>query len=211
MKMMHDKHRRLVPRDPKTDPAVNGFLRKIGIPRLIEALKSKQNDQDGRFLGLAKCLEMPKYRRWHPNTLARKWNITLKELNDCWLEYIVASTAMQHVEKTLEDTFLDSQARVEGCPRCFGIGEISVGDSEGATVLCPRCLGEKRIRIPGDRDARNTAFEVLGLTGGKRAPFVLNQTFGNNVFSLQSLVGQAERLLEQKPEPKQIEMEAVEP
>ena len=126
--------------------------------------------ENPRISGLINLLLDPDYRKVSLGKLCEKMGISTHEVVDHFRKTKLDQALLgmyDHVPEILEDTAIDAKSVERTCWKCFGEGEVK--KDKDTLVICPECAGSKRLRKPGDSDARKLVFETAGLAG-KRGP-----------------------------------------
>lgn len=159
------------------------------IPRDVAeaALRQSGDPHATRFLQLWRD---PKLVRKQPGEIAEMAGLTLAAFQRLWSDHNLQKGLIRlssHTPQVLEDVAIDAKSKWDVCPKCDGAGELTEQKIEqdengevkvALTRVCPKCEGQKKVRVAGDKDARNLVFETLKLTG-QRGPLVaLQQNFG---------------------------------
>ena len=122
----------------------------------------------------------PAYKNWSVAAILRRFNLSLPDCVELWRNFhhnIGLVKMLPHVPQVYVDTVEDAKSRSITCPECRGEGELVDGkDDEGTPITrtCHVCDGTKKVRIVGDKAAREIVFESMNMTG-KRAPMIAVQ------------------------------------
>jgi hypothetical protein len=106
---------------------------------------------------------------------------------------------MTHLPDIMEDVAIDSKDKLVVCTMCQGEGklhDVTVNRRVGA--ICPECHGDGRIRIQGDKEARNLTFEAVGLkkSGGSINVLQVNDNSRRGVPSMEDQVLDVEKIFD---------------
>lgn len=138
-----------------------------------------ESSTDPKFVNFLAARINPLYKNHSLASLARKFNVTLADLDDLYRNYqlhVGMVRMMEHVPQVLVDVAEDAKSRIVVCSRCDGEGKLL--DEKQNQRECPVCNGIGRVRQSGDKAARDLVFESIGLIG-KRGPMVaIQNNFG---------------------------------
>ena len=162
--------------------AIRTFAEKVPLIEFHEALELSK---DTRFEKLWALMLDQAHRHTSFVALCNLAGISLTDLYDFWHKHQLHAGLIEmlnHVPKVLGDVGVDAESRNTACNRCDGQGKvldiIPGSDVEPEERLCPVCEGSGKMRVVGDKAARDLLFESIGLTG-KRPPMVaIQQNFG---------------------------------
>lgn len=176
-----DRHGRKMPRVASRDLPMKRFIENVPDNEFSAALESSPDPKFATFLA---ARADPAYATLSFSALCRKFNISLQDVDDLWRNHQLHRGMIQmmtHVPQVLEDVAQDAKSKMVVCTRCDGEGVLVSNngpDDTGGARVCPVCDGAKKIKVSGDKAARDLVFESIGLTG-KRSPMVaIQQNFG---------------------------------
>lgn len=133
---------------------------------------------DPRFEGVRLAMMDPAYQRWSMAAILKRFNLSVADCVDLWRNFHHNQGLIKmlpHVPQVYVDTVEDAKSKSITCPECRGKGEIVEGSGDNATICtCHVCDGTKKVRIVGDKAARDIVFEAMNMTG-KRAPMIAVQ------------------------------------
>lgn len=150
------------------DPTYAELLRQIGGVRGLKDLALYSSRAEAKKL-LALCSD-PSFKQCGGKKLAQLANLSFKDLlemrNERAMMLAVSNVVVEHVGEILEGAAQDAKPSFETCPKCDGLGELTVKD---ATDKCPKCRGVGTVRVKADYEARKFVGEVTGLikSGGQ--------------------------------------------
>jgi hypothetical protein len=192
-----DKSGRLTPEQPSRDVPMRTFIENVPPDEFTECLEASTDPKFQQFLD-ARC--DPGFKHLGFAALCRRLGITLHEMDDLWRNHQLSRgmiRMMTHVPRVLEDVAIDAESRDEVCPRCDG--EKVVINDNNVSRPCPVCENTGKVRVPGDRAARDLVFESVGLTGKRGGPpmVAIQQNFGLDS-GLEDVLLNTTKLLEDK-------------
>lgn len=109
----------------------------------------------------------PAYNRLSHFTRMRKFGISVSELHQIYLDgqrHIGLLNLANRLPQVIDDTAADAESRLANCPRCDG--ETTVESTRGKQKImrtCPECEGEGKVKVAGDKHARDLVFESAKL------------------------------------------------
>jgi len=172
--MRRDKHSRSTPDQSHRDVPALRFWNAIDREAFEFALSGK--DKYSTFL---RALYDPHYSRCSFPTLLRKFNISLHEAQSLYTDHMrcLGLLAMSnYLPEIMTDVAEDALSHMHACPRCDG--EAVVESTRGGRKVrktCPDCNGSGKVRVIGDRHARNLVFESMKLIRQREGPLVAIQ------------------------------------
>jgi hypothetical protein len=195
---IREKVRGLVPWNGYEDSEYNAYLDELN-PRENQIVRrALASAGDNRFVRFLELMSDPRQPRSTLSALAKKVGITLDEFQK-WYRSVTTQRAIaifqERAPRIAEHTADDAESRDAGCDRCDGLGWIGAQSgidpapagyrlmgtsSEGMEIWvrsCPQCSGTAKIRIPGDRYARDQVFHGAGVIT-KEPGFRIVQNFG---------------------------------
>jgi hypothetical protein len=148
----------------RSDAALRDFYKEIEMPELKMALQTSNDPKYGMLLA---AINDPRFNNCSFTTLCKKCRMSLQDIVDIWRNHQKTKglvKMMAHMPDIMEDVAVDSKSRIVICNRCQGEGRLQEGMvNRQSNPICPDCHGDGKIRIQGDKDARNLAFETVGL------------------------------------------------
>lgn len=154
---------------PRVRAVLKDFYSSVKLPELKQAL---QLSNDPRYLTLLAMLNNPRFASFSFPELCRRSKMSLQDVVEVWRIHIRNQgivKMMGHLPEIMEDVAIDSKSRIVLCNRCQGEGKL-YGETLNRMEdpICPDCHGDGKVRLLGDKDARNLTFETVGLkkTGG---------------------------------------------
>lgn len=189
-----DRHGRRLPIVASQDKPMSTFITHVPQDEFTKALAQSE---DAKFVQMFAARCDPAYRELSFSALCRKFGVTLQDVDDLWRKHqlhVGMLNMMNHVPKILDDVAGDAESRFVCCPRCDGDKHLTT-EQEGAVRTCPVCEGEGKVKIAGDKYARDLVFETIQLIG-KRVPQVAIQqnNFGMNA-GLEDVLLQTQKLI----------------
>src|SRR6185437_9520804 len=95
---------------------------------------------------------------WSMAAILKRFNLSLADCVDLWRNFhhnLGIIKMLPHVPQVYVDTVEDAKSRSITCPECRGEGELVEGSGDDATTrTCHVCDGTKKVRIVGDKAAR---------------------------------------------------------
>lgn len=183
---------------PRVREALESFYQEVQLPDLKQALEISN---DPRYNMLLAALNNPRFASTSFAELCRKCKMSLQDVVEVWRNHIKTRgivKMMSHMPDIMEDVAIDSKSRVVKCDMCQGKGRIAdrvVNKMKNAT--CPECHGDGVVRINGDKDARNLAFETVGLRkAGGVSQQVNVQVNSGGVPSLEDQMASADKIFD---------------
>lgn len=153
---------------PKRDKILKSFRDVMDMDEFSEALRLSK---DPKFEMLLAALMNPRLKNCSFGQLCKRCDLTINDLATLWKSFQLSKGLinwMNEMPDLMDDVMVDSRSRMTVCPKCAGEGALHEKINENENPICPICNGEGEIRTIGDKDARNTVFEGVGLkrTGG---------------------------------------------
>jgi len=165
---------------------VEMFMNAVGRDEMVQALEHSGDPRMGRLVKLlmdVRPISVP--------AACRKASVTMVDFVEAYQKYKVHEGTvrlMKHIPQVMEDVGEDAKSKSEPCMRCDAWGYVKLREDEHlieeqpawvpeGNRICPQCHGRKEVRVPGDKLARELAFEAVGLTGKKAPAVAIQQNF----------------------------------
>lgn len=180
---------------PRIDKAMKTFYDEVNMPEFKAAL---EYSNDPKFQMLMFALGNPRLQSCSFAELCRRCQLSITDVTALWRNHQIQRgmlRMMNHMPQVMEDTAEDAKAHTHKCARCDGTGKL-----EGETInkrinpVCPECHGDGKIRVVGDKDARQLVFESAGLKKAPQGP-QFNLTIGSGP-SFDETIASAENALD---------------
>ena len=191
--LTHDRNGRKIPPKPSQDLEFRGFFDQIEDKEaFLQACESSDNE---RLHIYAQLRREPRYKAYLDVTLCKDAGVTLKNVLECYTGHqktLAMARMAERMPQVACDIAQDAETRRMPCPKCHGVGKISV---EGEELSCEACWGTGEKRESGDPKAREQMLEALEITG-KKGPLVAQQFNIDGGFSVDALIKQGQKVLE---------------
>lgn len=189
-KVTKDRHQRPVPENSSLDIPAKRFWENIEREELEFALNQIPDD---RYLKFLSDLHNPVMARLTFSKILKNNKITLHEVQMIYTDHMRHMLLLRMSNKAPQlgsDVADDSLSQLILCPRCDGkkiLIEVLERDDKGKILKtvdrdCPLCEKLGKIKVPGDKHARDLMYESLGLINVKGP--LINSTHNNLNLSL---------------------------
>lgn len=211
--MKRDKHKRLMPDSPIADIPAKRFWENVDHSEVELFMQEPQHCDPStgisKYDDFCRALHDPNFSRFSFPMMLRKFNISLHEIQSIYtdgkrqLGLLKMSSALPQV---MEDVSEDAKSQMVLCPRCDGDKVEIIVDArndkgkvtKSHEQTCRVCEGAGKVKVPGDKHARDLMFESMKLTKLPGGPLVaIQQNLGGGGVSLDSNVESLLKLTQQ--------------
>jgi len=159
------------------------------------------NRSEKRFKLLLTALKDKQYKSVPLPSLCKASGIDMTELERSWIDFNRQRGLVRMASQlpdVMDDVAVDARSVVVKCRNCDGLGRL---ENQPEFPECPICDGSGKVRRIGDKHSRELLFDTMKLTS--KEPLVNI----NNNFSLESIVGDASKILRSNSEVIDIQPE----
>lgn len=155
-----------------------------------------------KFKVLTSVLQDKQYKSVSISNLCKASGVDTTELERAWIDFNRQKGLVRMASQlpdVMEDVATDARSVVVKCRNCEGLGRL---ESQPDFPECPICDGKGTVRRIGDKHSRELLFDTMKLT--TKEPLVNIQ----NNFSLETIVGEASKILRSNAEIIDIQSES---
>lgn len=183
-RVVMDKAGRLMHEEPSLDLPMKRFRENID-PDKLELFLGEHE----KYLPFIAALHDPAFAKLSFASICRRFNVSLHELQSLYtdgMRHMGLLEMSANLPQIMVDVSEDAKSKMELCSRCDGLKVLTEieRDGDGKVVSrtereCPVCEGVGKVKVTGDKHARDLVFESMKLTGQKGPMVAIQQNFGS--------------------------------
>ena len=199
--MRTDKHKRKIPENAALDIPARRFWDNVDHDKVELFMQEPQHVDStsgiSKYDSFLRALHDPAYSRLTFPAMLRKFNLSLHEVQTIYTDGMRQMGLLQMsnaLPQVMADVSEDAKSQMVLCPRCDGDKiEVIVDErnAKGKVVKsheqqCRVCEGVGKVKVPGDKHARDLMFESMKLTKQGGPLVAIQQNIGGNGTQLDS-------------------------